>query len=916
MFKTLKIENLKLKIVLFLLISLIFSFNTASAGASFFASAYVRLDNQSSSAPLSGAVCAEPSSAGAGTENKIVVTFPSDFTVSSNTSNWTTSIANLPSGATVWPSIGATATNISGQSVTFSSGDLTTNTLYCFNFTGNASTTGSTGTDKTGIITTKNSSGTTIDSTTYAVSIVSNNQINITASVDPQVSDLPIAIESTTTGTQFAQNTTISYQITYGSTNVSSVPLTIQAQWSQGTVQGSPVPSVDILDYVVGSAGNAYNSTAPVVDTVNRTITWTISSIPGNTTGKTVTFSLKTNSNYTGGNNVSFTISARAVSGSTVTADKTVAQNYLYSGASTTSTTATATPTRTPAVIPQPLSFSDISIRSVSQSDASIAITTNSNATLVISYGTSPNLLSQTIKTLTYQTQNIIALSDLLPDTNYYFTITAKNTSGNFAVSDIFTFTTAVISKTPEVNLTSLVITSKNTVLLNPLSQPTPNQPVKNIIVIPESNVFEIQFSVSTSAKIKSIQLVIRNKKVLGASTFGPRDTNASSNFVNLAETQPGIYRGRLLSNQTPGIYELYARIADFNGNIVEQKISDIKIVNSFKVFEKGTKKPIENARVAFYLYSPTTKIYDLISPAILPIENPSYSGLDGAVSIVLPEGHYKADISAIGYRSQTVKFNLGVDSGDYPTVYLQSQPVNLLNTATYLGSTLIDSLALNAQFLKYVASSNRFFTLLTVLAWVFFIFLAYFSFSARTHISITSIPYFFLHKLKLALPWTSKSIVVVKIIDNETKEPVSKTVIFIIDPRNNKILLHSKTDKRGEFYFHKLLAEEFKISVMKKGFLANGDTVFKQQEMNKMPLILSLEKDKNYKKPLVEWVFLYVEGLIGIFLEFILVTSLIFQIFFIFTFGFVRIAPFLFISSLNIILLFLYVYKPRSLEA
>ncbi len=892
---------------------------TANAG---FSNAYLRLNSQKPNTALSGTVCAQPSSPTAGTERSIAITFPSDFTISANASNWTTATTNLPSGSTAWPGISQNPTGVSGQTVTFASSDLTADVLYCFNFTAGSSATGALGNDKTGIIATKNGSGSVIDSTTYAISIVNNNQIDVTASVDPQISDLPVTLSSTTTGTQFPQSTTLSYEITYGTNTVGAVPLTIQAQWSQGTVEGSPVPSVDILDYVVGSAGNAYNNTLPVVDSVNKTITWTISSFPGNTTGKTVSFSLKTNSNYTGGSNVSFTVSARTVSGSTVTADKTVTQNYLYSEPATsetssaTSSTATPTPTPTPAPTPQSFSFSGISIRSVSQSDAKIAVTTNSNTALTISYGTSPNALSQTIKTVSFQSQNIIALSNLSPNTDYYFRITAKDENGNSVTSDIFTFTTAVISKIPEIDLPSLVITSNNTVLLHSEAQTDPAKPPQNIIVIPQANIFEVQFTIPTTTKIKSIQLIIRNKNVLAATTFSERDTNASSNFVDVVETQPGVYRGRLLGNHDPGNYELYARITDFNGNITEQKISDIKIVNNFKVFEKNTKNPVEHARVMLYLYNPTTKIYDLISPAILPIDNPSFSGLDGIVSIVLPQGRYKADISAIGYHSQTVKFDITKNSGDYPTVYLQNQPLNPLNTVTYLGSTLLDSLALNAQFLKYIASSNRFFTLFTVLGWVIFIFLAYFSFSARTHVSITSIPYFFLHKLKLALPWTKRLIAVVRVIDPETKKPVSKAIISVIDSQNNKILVHSKTDKRGEFYFHKSLADEFKISVMKKGYLTNGHSILKQSEMSKMPLILTLAKDKNYKKPLIAWVFLYIEGLIGIFLEFILVASFLIQIFFVFSFGFVKIAPFLLISSLNIILLFLYVYKPRNLEA
>jgi hypothetical protein len=283
------------KKIFFLLLFFLLTAFLASASSAYtgFTSAYLRLDNPTANAPLSGTVCAQPFTSG--TEAKVVLTFPDSFSVSANTSNWSTNVSDIPSGATVWPGIGATASSVSGNAVTFVSGDLVVGTLYCFNFSSNSSTIGAAGNDQNGTIATKNSSNATIDSTTYALSIVTDNQIKITATVPSQVSSLPISIESVTTGSQFSQNTTLDYKITYGSLASSAIPLTIQAQWSQGTIEGSPTPSVDIVDYVIGSASDAYGGATAIVDTVNNTITWTIPSFPGNTVDQTVTFSLKTN---------------------------------------------------------------------------------------------------------------------------------------------------------------------------------------------------------------------------------------------------------------------------------------------------------------------------------------------------------------------------------------------------------------------------------------------------------------------------------------------------------------------------------------------------------------------------------------------------------------------------------------------
>ena len=893
--------------------------NLPKTDASTFSQAYLRLDNMKPNASLSGTVCAQPFSAGGGTENSVTITFPTDFSLSTTLANWTTNTSNLPSDSTAWPGIGTTATSVSGQSVTFSSADLTSATSYCFNFTATGSTTGSVGNDKTGTITTKNASNATIDSITYAVSIVSSNQIAVTARVDPHASDLPITIASTTAGSQFPQSTTLSYKITYGTNTTTGIPLTIQAQWNQGTIAGSPTPSVDILDYAIGSATNAYNSTPPVIDNVNRTITWTISSIPQGTNNQTVSFSLKTNSSYTGSSNVSFDISTRAISGGTVTPDQTVTQNYLYSGTSTTTSTTTASPTPTPTTTPTPtltpktFSFSDISIHSLSQSEAQISVTTNNKSVLTIQYGTSPNSLSQTVTTLSYQGETLITLSSMEPNKDYYFKVTAKDQTGNTVKSDIFTFKTATVSQAPTVNQQTIIVTSNNTILVNPSVQDSKDQNQKNTVVIPQSTTFEIHFSLDKNVTVKSIQAIVRNKRVLGLSTLDKAE--ASSNFVELMEIQPGTYTGKLKSQPISGVYEIYVRIIDYNGNISEQKIADLTVTPEFTVYEKGTNRPIENARVLLYIYNEKTRLYKLISPAIIPIPNPVYSQSNGIVSVVLPPGRYKAEVSAISFEPQTQEFEISEQTGGYPSVYLKSQPLNVLNTVSYLGSTLSDILSAYTDFLRQQTSSNRLFNLSAYIALAIFILISFLSFSAKTHIPILSTPYFFVYKIRLLIAKTKKNVIFGKIIDEKSKDPVSKANVYVIDSVNNSILAHLKTNKLGEFYFKKPENENYKISVMKKGFLPSPFFEYTKENINIFPLMLNLKKDEGHIKSLFEIWLSYTEGLLGIMLEFILVLTIVFEVFFTYTFGPIRILPFLFISTLNVILLFLFLYKPRKLQ-
>lgn len=181
--KRLSVMNI-LVLFLILLIPFLYVKNIQAAG---FTQAYVRLDRLTASTATGGLVCADPVTAG--TEVDVQVTFPTGFTVGSTAANWDVNTSNLPSGATAWPGIGTEATGVSGQVVTFSSTDLThTGTvLYCFNFENNTTLTnhGTPDNDYTGTITTRASGPTTIDSSNYAVYIVTNDQITVTAAVPP-----------------------------------------------------------------------------------------------------------------------------------------------------------------------------------------------------------------------------------------------------------------------------------------------------------------------------------------------------------------------------------------------------------------------------------------------------------------------------------------------------------------------------------------------------------------------------------------------------------------------------------------------------------------------------------------------------------------------------------------------------------
>lgn len=181
---TYKTSYSRLLVVGILALSLILSALMARyASAAPLAQVEVRFDRMKISTATTGTVCVKPTTTA--TEADVQVTFPTGYTLGS-AANFTVNTTNLawPSGASAWPSIN-TATNVTGQVVTFPSGDLTVGTLYCFNWTNSAAVTvkSSATASNTGTVTTRTSVPANIDSSSYATASISDDQVVVTATV-------------------------------------------------------------------------------------------------------------------------------------------------------------------------------------------------------------------------------------------------------------------------------------------------------------------------------------------------------------------------------------------------------------------------------------------------------------------------------------------------------------------------------------------------------------------------------------------------------------------------------------------------------------------------------------------------------------------------------------------------------------
>jgi hypothetical protein len=163
-------------------------FVTDDAKAASLANVSITLDRMQAGVVTGATVCARP--IGAGTESTVAITFPAGFALAV-AGSWTVNTTILPpnpAGYTVaaWPGI-LTATNVTGQTVTFPSSDLTPGTIiYCFtihNVTTEPLTNATAGIDKVGTI------ATNIDTSTFALAILTgSDQIGVTATVPPNFS--------------------------------------------------------------------------------------------------------------------------------------------------------------------------------------------------------------------------------------------------------------------------------------------------------------------------------------------------------------------------------------------------------------------------------------------------------------------------------------------------------------------------------------------------------------------------------------------------------------------------------------------------------------------------------------------------------------------------------------------------------
>jgi hypothetical protein len=716
--------------------------------------------------------------------------------------------------------------------------------------------------------------------------------VAVNATVPPQDPDFQLEYISPDNTSSAVQNQTLTYRITYGARATAGITTanTIIAKFDALFPNGSHV-----LNYVHGSATNGFGNSQPVVDLSKNTITWNISALPPGAIDQHVYFQLRTTNNYTGPTIVNFTTYADMNNQFITMPTKRISQTYRYdtSGSNTDAVSTTPKASEQTPAIPTPtsspvaLKIVDVVFREISKSSALIEIKTNNPSKISLKHAENPKSLSKMTDTKTYLLTNLVNLKDLSPGTNYYLQITATDETGQRINSEIYVFTTALDSEFELTGNGAAAIGSGN--ILVPIVTDENGQTYP-LVVITRNTDYKITYILPRFIQLNSLNTIIRNKS----------DNLDPLSIIPMFEQEPRLYSSHLQTTAR-GRYSLLARLKDLNGNIREQNIANIKVIDPLTVYVAKDLKPLSDARVMiYYLNLKTNKYEPLTAERFGDIKNPQFTDKNGELNILLPAGKYKAVASAFGHDEKAVEFTLGEREDDkFPQILLTENYSNILYLGRYAKDWLLDSFNNLTLGLAGFSESARFFNTVATLIIASFAVITFMLFTLRSKLNFKYIPVFLMFHIHQIFN-KHKQKFIYGSIKNEALKPVSNAIVNIIDVQTGKILTHVKTGKTGRFYIANAFTSPIKIFAEKENFVPYEVSPEVVSESDGLKITLKSGNDKSGSNSLFVRV---TEHLLGSAFESFLLASLFSQLLFFSIFGLSRTLPFFILSLINILL-------------
>lgn len=210
-------------------------------------------------------------------------------------------------------------------------------------------------------------------------------------------------------------------------------------------------------------------------------------------------------------------------------------------------------------------SISDVTISNITASQATISWTTSEAASSSLSYGTTTALgATESISSLT--TSHSITLQNLSIFTNYYFTVSSTDASGNTSLSSTENFTTASVGQATQTITVTTTITTTTIQTVTPTPTPTPI-PDTTVPLITLTTSFDKPFKATPkifgtardASSIESIEYSIDN-----GTSWLPVDT-----FTKGKVTTPYSFTPSIVDD---GNYKILVRAKDTKNNTGYQR--------------------------------------------------------------------------------------------------------------------------------------------------------------------------------------------------------------------------------------------------------------------------------------------------------------------------------------------------------
>lgn len=733
---------------------------------------------------------------------------------------------------------------------------------------------------------------------------------NMTASatVQPSTDNYQFTLGEQYGQSNISQQTKYTYVITYGaqqSAYFTTGDTVITFNWQNDLAPNN----LHMFDYVIGSASYGYDNAPPIIDVTNRTITWIIPSMPAGTADQKLFVVLNSNTYDIPSHPFSVSLTATMNNQYVTMPEQTLQQTYTYivpkPGPQPTPVPQQPTPTPTPT--PQPSQITGVAITNVSNNNGSIRIETIGPSNIAVDYGTSPKNLNQSVSTTGYYYPNSVSLNNLLSDTWYYFRITSTDLSGQTIYSELYSFKTA--KEPPSINLDNniIVFSTNGHVLLSDLQ--SQSNIVNPSVILPINNDYEITYTVENNSHLKSIDAIIISK-ILGQNTFMASNL-PSELIIPMQEKAHSLYVANVES-LTMGQYQIDVRLQDDNGDIVEKKIADLKIIPHLTVYAQDTGNPLADARVFLYYFDTQTNNYQPLSAQLFgPIQNPSYTNSMGQSMIILPVGKYRVDESALLYDEKSVDFVIGPGSGqNYPILYLNRDDLNIISVGSFLNNYLGDTWSKTKTTLQNYASSIRIFHLFSVGILSSFILLSFLFFLFRSQIHIKHLPVFFLFNVH-KLVNKHQQIYLFGTVTDDRHIPISHALLEVEDSDTKNIITEMITNKAGKFYFKNSFTNSINLLVTKEGY----EPLKLETGLLNNELHIRLEKGEKHHVSLIHFCIQGIEKIFGIFFEVSLVISIILEFLFLSIYGWDKVLLYFILSIVNITLWIFYLQEKSSIQ-